>query len=170
MYAYGAADTAKTNSAAIDTLSSIENVTGTDGADYIVGSTAANVINGGDGADYIYAGLGADTITGGAGNDTIVLTETSSAVDTVIFEATAALNGSDTITGFVLANDKINLDELTAETALTTINAAAQTIAQGNVFLVTGATDADTVGGVVTAINAATTWTESAPGVKFILL
>ena len=51
-----------TNSAAVDTLTSIENVTLADGINYIVGTTGANSINGGSGVDTIVAGNGADTI------------------------------------------------------------------------------------------------------------
>ena len=104
----------------------------------ITGGTAADVINGSAVADLITGGNGADTITGAAGNDSIVLTETTAAVDKVVFSgggsanATAAqtltANGMDTITGFG-ATDTLNIaalgDGTTSATGLTTINAAA---------------------------------------------
>jgi Ca2+-binding RTX toxin-like protein len=104
-YLYG--DTTATNSAAVDTFNSVENVTGSDGIDYIIGSAGANVILGDAGADYINPGLGADTVTGGAGNDTIVLTESTGSVDKLIFSAS---NGADTISGFAVgaSGDKLN--------------------------------------------------------------
>ncbi|WP_345197052.1 calcium-binding protein, partial [Kistimonas scapharcae] len=54
-----------------DTLTNIENVTGSTGDDQIVGDLGANVLNGIDGNDTIFGGDGADTINGGSGNDTI---------------------------------------------------------------------------------------------------
>ena len=81
--------------------------TGSDGAD-ITGSSGANVIVGTGYADTIRGGEGADTITAGAGSDTIVLTETTAAIDTVVFDS---LSGSDTITGFG-AGDQLNVNAL----------------------------------------------------------
>lgn len=88
-YVYGSSHT--TNSAVTQSLAGIENVIGTNGADYIVGSVSANVIDG---------GKGADSITGGAGNDTIVIGNTDSGI---------TLATADTIFGFALGNDKLSL-------------------------------------------------------------
>ncbi len=57
--------------AAGDTLSGIENLTGSGGNDTLTGDNNANVISGGDGADSITGNLGSDSIVGGAGDDTI---------------------------------------------------------------------------------------------------
>ena len=65
-----------------DTLTSIENITGSQGADYIAGSNGANVIDGGAGRDQLFGGDGSDVIyydanddlanvLGGAGVDTL---------------------------------------------------------------------------------------------------
>jgi Ca2+-binding RTX toxin-like protein len=98
---------ASTNSAAVDTLAAIENVTGSAGADYIVGSVSANTISGGAGADYIIGGLGADTITIGSGANVIVqLTGASGA-------ATASL--ADTITDFTAATAAIEIGTYTGD-------------------------------------------------------
>lgn len=70
--AYLFATDAATNSAVVASFSNIENVNGSEGADYIVGSVDANVINGDAGADYIDGGAGNDTINGGAGADNIL--------------------------------------------------------------------------------------------------
>jgi hypothetical protein len=158
-YLYGG--TTSTNSAAVDTLLSIENVTGTDGNDYIVGSTGVNVIDGASGDDYINAGLGADTITGGAGNDTIVLTETTAAADTLIFGSNATNNGNDTITGFIAATDKINLDALTADVSTTAVAGALTTTAGKVYFLASTGTNADTAAAAATALSAAATFTDA---------
>ena len=93
-----------TNSATVDTLTSIENGTLADGINYVVGSAEANVIVGGSGVDTIVAGNGADTITGGDEADVITLTETAanSAVDTLIYRVADESDATDmdSVTGF----------------------------------------------------------------------
>jgi len=64
----------------------------------VTGSTGANTIVGTGLADQITGGNGADVITGGAGNDAIDLTETTAAADVV--KMTLSSDGTDTITGF----------------------------------------------------------------------
>jgi len=63
-----------------DTLTSIENVTGSESNDLLVGDGGANVLdggagqddlNGGDSNDVLIGGLDADHLEGGAGNDTL---------------------------------------------------------------------------------------------------
>ncbi len=54
-----------------DTLTLMENLTGSGFADTLTGSAAANVIDGGAGNDTIVGGAGNDTITGGAGSNSI---------------------------------------------------------------------------------------------------
>lgn len=84
-----------------DTLSGIQNVTGTDFADTVTGNTLANTIYGGAGNDTItggggndtmYGGNGNDTITGGTGNDTIYAGDG----DNTVYTGTA---GTDIIYG-----------------------------------------------------------------------
>jgi len=58
-----------TGAAGIDTLLSIENLTGTSFDDALTGSAQANVIVGGLGNDAIDGGSAGDTIDGGSGND-----------------------------------------------------------------------------------------------------
>ena len=97
-----------TNASVIDTLISIENATGTELADYIVGSTADNTITGGDGTDTVTGGTGADTFS---------------------FIAAEAGDG-DVITDFAVASDFFDYN-----TALKSIDAAVTTPAgfQNNV-------------------------------------
>ncbi len=60
-----------TGAAGNDTLSGIENLTGSGFADSLTGDSTSNNINGGNGDDTL-SGLGAnDTLLGGAGNDTM---------------------------------------------------------------------------------------------------
>jgi hypothetical protein len=75
------------NSALVDTISNVENITVADGINYVVGSTGINVINGGSGTDYISGGEGADTIDPGDDGDIVSLTETTSAADIVQINA-----------------------------------------------------------------------------------
>jgi Ca2+-binding RTX toxin-like protein len=89
-FLYGGADAS--NSAATDTLGSIENVIGTDGADYIVGSTGDNVITGGEGADVVTGGLGADTF---------------------VFDGIIAATNANTITDFEADDDLLQFDAAT---------------------------------------------------------
>lgn len=53
------------------TISSVENVDGTQLDDIITGSSSANVINGNGGADQIDGAAGNDTLNGGAGSDIV---------------------------------------------------------------------------------------------------
>lgn len=57
--------------AAGDTLTSIENLTGSVFADRLVGDAVANLLRGGAGGDTLSGGGGADTVEGGTGNDAI---------------------------------------------------------------------------------------------------
>jgi len=54
-----------------DTLSNIENVTGSAYADTITGDSSANILSGGAGDDTLSGGNGDDTLIGGAGNDAL---------------------------------------------------------------------------------------------------
>jgi Ca2+-binding RTX toxin-like protein len=49
----------------------LENVIGTPGPDWIIGSAVANVLDGGAGNDSLDGGAGANTLIGGAGDDTL---------------------------------------------------------------------------------------------------
>jgi Ca2+-binding RTX toxin-like protein len=76
-----------------DTLISIENVIGSQYADFLTGSATLNILNG---------GLGADTMSGGANNDTYhvddagdVVIDTSGTADTVISSITYSLVDAD---------------------------------------------------------------------------
>lgn len=116
-----------TNSTEATNLSGIENVVTGDGADYIVGSAENNQLEGLGGNDYISGGDGDDTIIGAAGNDTVVL---GNGADTLVFAGdqidsggvaanfvagsiadVGASLGKDTITSYVVADDKIKLYE-----------------------------------------------------------
>ena len=78
--AYVFAASATTNSSKLSSITNVENITGTVGADYIVGDDNANTITGSEGSDYLKGNLGADTF---------------------VFAA-AASNGTDTFADFLV--------------------------------------------------------------------
>ena len=88
------------NSAVVDTLGGIENVTGTAGIDYVVGSAENNVISTLAGADYIDAGAGSDTVTGGDGIDTIALGLNDASVDYVSYFGIVVAANANNVTQF----------------------------------------------------------------------
>ena len=93
---------AATVSSRVDSLSSIQNVVGTDGADYIVGSAAVNNIQGGAGGDTITGGAGADIINAGAGANSV--TDAGAGSDVITHNTAGgatvavAVTGTDTVT------------------------------------------------------------------------
>jgi Ca2+-binding RTX toxin-like protein len=139
---------AATNSAVVDTVTGIENVTGSAGVDYIVGNSGNNVINGGAGADYIVGGAGADTITLGSGSDTVVLGDgTAASADTITgFSSGATASGGDVID--VTTQTSVSLDASGAQGSISTgtftVVAAAGTGAvahdTGDILILSGTT------------------------------
>lgn len=89
--AWGMASSAQTGN---DSLSGIQNVTGSQGSNTLTGNSGANVLDGQDGADTLNGGGGADTLNGGAGDDTL---NGGSGADTLVF---APGFGNDTVRGF----------------------------------------------------------------------
>ncbi len=74
-----------------DTLSSIENVTGSDFDDDITGDDGANVLEGGDGNDTLNGGKGDDRLDGGEGVDTADYSDAESAVVVDLSEGKATV-------------------------------------------------------------------------------
>ena len=66
----------------------------------LVGNIRGNGITGGTGNDVLMGGLGNDTLNGGLGNDSFV------------FNTTLGATNIDTITGFSVPNDTVQLDDL----------------------------------------------------------
>ncbi|ESR25656.1 Alkaline phosphatase [Lutibaculum baratangense AMV1] len=102
-------NTASGGDAEGDTLYSIENLVGSNFGDTLAGDAGANTLhglggndtlNGGAGNDTLYGGDGDDRLIGGLGNDVFVF-------DTALNAATNV----DEITGFVVADDTIWLDD-----------------------------------------------------------
>lgn len=113
---------------ASDALVSIENVTGSDGADDISGNAAANLLRGGAGNDTLKSFGGADTLDGGAGDDSYfidgnVSISDSGGVDTILL--TSAFGGQS----YTLDADIERLDASAVLHGMTLLgNARANTI------------------------------------------
>jgi Ca2+-binding RTX toxin-like protein len=88
-----------TGGAGSDSLTAIENLSGSGYADILTGNGSANRLAGGAGGDRLAGGGGADRLEGGAGGDVFVFTAPS--------DSTAA--GQDRIVGFEPGVDKIDL-------------------------------------------------------------
>jgi Ca2+-binding RTX toxin-like protein len=122
----------------VDTLTGIENVTGSRFNDDITGDGSANRLDGGAGDDTLDGGAGADVLVGGAGNDTYVVDD----IGDVVSESAA--QGTDTVrtslTAYTLPANVENLTGTASAQALTG-NILANVITAG------GANDTLTGGG-----------------------
>ncbi|MER7557769.1 calcium-binding protein [Nocardioides sp. NPDC126508] len=76
-----------------DTLSQVENLTGSRYADILVGSSGANVLLGGAGNDRIRPGLGNDRVDGGSGFDIVSYAAVTRAVKVSLARTTAQSTG-----------------------------------------------------------------------------
>ncbi len=113
-----------TGGAGIDTVTGIENITGTAAVDILTGNSANNNIHGGNGYDTIEGGDGDDTLTGGGGNDKLLYSSASAGV-IVNLSLTTAQNtigaGIDTLSTFEnLVGSAFN-DDLTGSSAINII-------------------------------------------------
>jgi Ca2+-binding RTX toxin-like protein len=90
-----------------DTLTTIENLTGSNYNDTLTGDAGANVLSGGTGNDTLAGGAGADTLTGGSGTDTADYSASGSAVTVNLLTnvntggdaASDSLSGIENVTG-----------------------------------------------------------------------
>jgi len=94
--------------AGTDTLSGIENLTGSNLNDTLTGNSSNNVINGGLGNDILNGGDGDDFMIGGLGNNT--LSGGGSGTDT--FQWLKGNSGHDVVTDFTPGTDKLDLSQL----------------------------------------------------------
>lgn len=110
------AGTASGGHAEGDVLSNIENVTGSEFADTIIGNTAANVLyglggddllEGGAGHDTLDGGSGVDVLRGGAGDDTYIVDNIADVV------RESAAEGTDLVQAYVSHTLSDNVENLT---------------------------------------------------------
>lgn len=95
-----ATGTASDGFGGIDTLISIENLTGSEFDDVLTGEAGNNVLKGLGGADLLSGGAGDDTLDGGADGDTVSYADATSgvSVDLGAGSASDGLGGTDTLT------------------------------------------------------------------------
>ena len=74
--------------AAGDTITNIENVSGSRYNDTLTGDTKANTLNGGHGHDRLMGGAGADVLVGGPGNDAAYYASSAAAVTVNLLDGT----------------------------------------------------------------------------------
>ena len=132
-------DTTTDSYAVGDTLSGIDNVTGSDHADTLTGSTGKNTLEGGSGNDTLKGGAGNDTLQGGPGNDTL---DGGADDDTFII---ARGDGKDIINNFATGQNKI---DLTAFTNIESISDLTTTTVQSNLRIDLSATQDITLTGI----------------------
>ena len=101
-----------------DTYTSIEGLEGSMYADTLIGSDLANQISGGLGDDQIAGRAGKDTLTGDLGSDSIDCGSDNEAdiVKYLSIADTPVGSGRDQIINFKIANDKIDLSKIDANT------------------------------------------------------
>ena len=109
----------------VDTLISIENVTGTNFVDSIIGDNNANGIQGAGGNDRLDGEGGNDFLSGSTGNDTLIggagddRMSGGSDADKFVFELASdslkGLGNRDVITGFERSIDKLDLSQIDAK-------------------------------------------------------
>jgi serralysin len=120
-----------------DTLSGIENVTGSGGGDTLIGNSGVNLLQGLGGDDLLRGGAGLDHLDGGAGVDTADYSDKTAAVRIALDDQ----GGAKVAVGGLLEDTIINIENLTGGEASDTLT--------GNKFanVLDGGGAADTMSG-----------------------
>ncbi len=77
------------------TTTMVQNVTGSAGADTIIGGSGKDILSGGDGADTITGGVGVDNLSGGAGGDTFQVNAAAEFIGLATVETVSGGSGTD---------------------------------------------------------------------------
>ncbi len=139
--------TALGGDAASDTLSGIENVTGSAYNDNLSGDAGANALDGGAGNDTLAGGGGADSLIGGSGTDTSDYSASTSGVTVNLGTGTASGGDAagDTLSGIESVTGTAYNDNLTGDAGANTLDGGA-----GNDTLAGGAGADSLIGGAGT--------------------
>ena len=138
--------------AAGDTLSGIENLTGSAYGDTLTGDGNANVLTGGAGADTLSGGAGSDSLSGGTGADTLAggagadLLDGGSGTDTADYSASASGVSVSLTSGSGSGGDAAG-DVLSGIENLTGSAYGDSLTGDGNANVLTGGAGADTLDG-----------------------
>lgn len=114
-------------SAGDDTLSEVENVTGSPLADTLIGSDAANIISGGEGNDSLAGGLGNDTLSGDGGTDTANYFGSATGIVADLADGTATGEGNDSLPGVENVTGSPHNDSLAGNSGPNTLHGGAGT-------------------------------------------
>lgn len=106
-----------------DTLVSIENATGSNFGDLLIGSSSDNILLGGLGDDTLEGGAGNDTLDGGAGDNWLSYANGTggATVDLALGTANDGMGGTDTLSGFEKARGSAFDDTLLGDTDVNTL-------------------------------------------------
>lgn len=109
-----------------DTLTSIEGIIGSTGADVLDGSAAANLIDGGEGDDTLFGGLGDDDLRGGDGTDTVSFSGAQSAVVVdLVLGSSSGGHGSDSLSDIENVVGSSNNDRISGSSGSNELDGAA---------------------------------------------
>lgn len=109
-----------------------DTIDGGNGNDSLLGDAGADSLIGGVGNDTLSGGAGNDMLSGGAGRDLFLVSGASSAV-----------NGTDTVTDFVVADDTVQLGLSVFQQALPAAGFVAGAVNAGNIVIGANAVAAD---------------------------
>jgi len=122
--------------------SGVNTVIGGSGSNTLTGGSANDILTGGKGNDILTGGLGADTLNGGKGSNLFVY---NTAADSPLLINTGSVDttGADTLAGFQVKTDKIDLSAFqfgvaTQKISNATTGGFTTTVAANNTFFGTG--------------------------------
>ena len=117
-----------TGGAGTDTVTEVENLTGSLYGDLLIGNSGDNTINGDAGDDIIEGGVGNDTLIGGSGTDRLTYASAVAGVTVSLATLTAQNTvgaGTDTVSGFENLTGSAYNDTLTGDGNANTIEGGA---------------------------------------------